>query len=40
MLLQAVSYAKWGSAGLYQVEARLDPAVADAVTRFDLPGDG
>ena len=40
ILLQAVSYAKWGSAGLYQVEARLDPAVADAVTRFDPPGDG
>jgi carboxyl-terminal processing protease len=33
-LLQAVSYAKWGSRGLYQVEARLDPAVAQAMGHF------
>ncbi len=34
LLLQSIAYAKWGNAGLYQVDARLDPAVADAVTRF------
>ncbi len=34
LLLQVIAYAKWGNAGLYQVEARLDPAVVDALTRF------
>ena len=34
LLLRTVAAVKWGSAGLYQVEARLDPAIKDAMTRF------
>jgi carboxyl-terminal processing protease len=34
LLLGVVAYAKWGSAGFYQVEARIDPEVAAAVTLF------
>jgi carboxyl-terminal processing protease len=34
MLWQVVSFAKWGNAGLYQVDARLDPAVAHAARSF------
>jgi carboxyl-terminal processing protease len=34
LLLRVVASAKWGSAGLYQMEARLDPAVAGAVGHF------
>jgi carboxyl-terminal processing protease len=37
LLLQAVAYAKWGTRGLYQVEARLDPAVAEAMRHFPSP---
>jgi hypothetical protein len=37
LLRQTVAYAKWGSAGLYQVEARLDPAIAEAVAHFKNP---
>jgi hypothetical protein len=29
-----VAYVKWGNAGLYQVEARIDPAVKDAMGHF------
>jgi len=34
LLVRTVAATKWGSAGLYQVEARLDPAIKDAMTRF------
>lgn len=34
LLLRVVASAKWGSAGLYQMEARLDPGVAGAVGHF------
>ena len=34
LLIQAVAYAKWGGAGVYQVEAYLDPAVRNAMTHF------
>lgn len=34
LLLRTVAAVKWGSAGLYQVEARLDPAIRDAMTWF------
>lgn len=34
MLLQVVAYAKWGTPGLYQVEARIDPEVAAARAQF------
>lgn len=37
LLLQTVAYAKWGSAGLYQVEARLDPAIGEAMAHFKNP---
>lgn len=37
LLLQTVAYAKWGSAGLYQVEARVDPAIAHAVEQLPAP---
>lgn len=37
LLLQTVSYAKWGSAGLYQVEARTDPDVRHAITLLPAP---
>lgn len=41
LLLGTIAYAKWGSAGLYQVEARLDPAVRDALRHFsELEGRG
>lgn len=36
-LLRAVSFAKWGTKGLYQVEARTDPAVAEAVKHLSAP---
>jgi carboxyl-terminal processing protease len=32
LLLETVSFAKWGSAGVYQVEARTDPAIKHAIT--------
>lgn len=34
MLLQLIAFAKWGNAGLYQVDARLDPAVTEARAKF------
>jgi len=34
MLLQVVAYAKWGNAGLYQVEARIDPEISAGVRAF------
>ncbi len=34
ILLQIVAYAKWGSPGLYQVEARIDPEVRAAIAQF------
>ncbi len=34
MLLQAVAFAKWGTAGLFQVEARIDPEVGVALKQF------
>lgn len=34
LLVRTVAGVKWGSAGLYQVEARLDPAVLDATRQF------
>jgi hypothetical protein len=34
MLLGIVAYVKWGNAGVYQVEARTDPAIVDAMTHF------
>lgn len=34
LLLRTVAATKWGSAGLYQMEARLDPAIKDAMTHF------
>lgn len=34
LLVRTVAGVKWGSAGLYQVEARLDPAVMDATRQF------
>lgn len=33
-LLQVVAYAKWGNAGLYQVEARIDPEIEVALKQF------
>jgi carboxyl-terminal processing protease len=38
MLLQAVAFAKWGTAGLYQVEARIDPEVEVALKQFAAMG--
>lgn len=35
LLLQAVAFAKWGNPGLYQVEARIDPDIGDALRHFD-----
>jgi carboxyl-terminal processing protease len=34
VLITQVAYVKWGNAGLYQVEARIDPAVKDAMGHF------
>ena len=34
LLVRTVAASKWGNAGLYQVEARLDPAIIDAMTHF------
>lgn len=34
MLLGIVAYVKWGNAGVYQVEARTDPAIVDAMSQF------
>lgn len=34
LLIQTVAYAKWGVAGVYQVEASMDPAIRDAMGRF------
>lgn len=40
-LLGAVAFAKWGNPGLYEVEARLDPEIANAIRYFsDLAGRG
>ncbi|MEX2181546.1 MAG: S41 family peptidase [Gemmatimonadaceae bacterium] len=36
LLLQVIAYAKWGNAGLYQVEARIDPDVTAAIQHFAL----
>ena len=32
--VRTVAAAKWGSAGLYQAEARLDPAIRNAMAQF------
>jgi len=34
LLVGIVAYVKWGSAGVYQVEARTDPAIRDAMQQF------
>lgn len=34
LLVPMVAFVKWGNAGVYQVEARIDPAIADAMKRF------
>lgn len=34
LLIQTVAYAKWGGAGVYQVEAYLDPAVREAISHL------
>ena len=34
LLVRTVAAVKWGNAGLYQTEARLDPAVAHAMQQF------
>ncbi|MBL8996560.1 MAG: PDZ domain-containing protein [Gemmatimonadetes bacterium] len=34
LLVRTVAAAKWGSAGLYQAEARLDPAIRNAMAQF------
>lgn len=35
LLLGTVAYAKWGSPGLYQVEARMDPDIRAAFAHFE-----
>jgi hypothetical protein len=34
-LVRATAYAKWGEIGMYHVEAKIDPAVTQAVRSFD-----
>jgi len=34
LLLGSVAFAKWGNPGLYEVEARIDPAITNAVGYF------
>ena len=34
LLMGFVAYVKWGNPGLYVVEARIDPAVRDAMKQF------
>ncbi len=35
-LLLVVSFVKWGNAGVYVLEARIDPAIRDAMQRFGM----
>jgi carboxyl-terminal processing protease len=34
LLLQSIAFVKWGNAGLYQVDARIDPDVRGALVHF------
>jgi carboxyl-terminal processing protease len=34
LLVRTVAAVKWGSAGIYRVDAKLDPAIKDATTQF------